>query len=81
MLLGLVALALTVAGVSALVRLRTWGWLAVGASAALALAGGHLVGPAVVPLAGSLAPTLAGVLLLAAAIPFAGPAARFLRRA
>jgi hypothetical protein len=81
MLLALAALVLTVAGVSALVRLRTWGWLAVGASAALALAGGHLLGPAVAPLAGSAAPTLAGVLLLAAAIPFAGPALRFLRRA
>jgi hypothetical protein len=81
MLLALVALALTVAGVSALVRLRTWGWLAVGASAALALVGGHLLGPAVAPLAVAPAPTLAGVLLLTAAIPFAGPAVRFLRRA
>lgn len=81
MLLALVALGLTVAGVSALVRLRTWGWLAVGASAALALVGGHVLGPATAPLAIGTAPTLAGVLLLAAAIPFAGPAVRFLRRA
>ena len=81
MLLAFAALALTVAGVSALVRLRTWGWVAVGASAVLALAGGHLLGSAFAPLAGNPAPTLAGVLLLAAAIPFAGPAFRFLRRA
>jgi hypothetical protein len=81
MLLAFVALALTVAGVSALVRLRTWGWLAVGTSAALALVGGHLLDPTVAPLAVVPAPTLAGVLLLAAVIPFAGPAVRFLRRA
>ena len=81
MLLAFAALVLTLAGVSALVRLRTWGWVAVGASAALALAGGHLFGPAAGRLAVAPSPTLAGVLLLAAAIPFAGPAVRFLRRA
>jgi hypothetical protein len=79
MLLALVALGLAVAGVSGVVRLRTWGWLAVSASAVVALAGGHLLAPAIAPF--SLAPDLAGVLLLAAAIPFVAPAARFLRRA
>jgi hypothetical protein len=79
MLLALVALALTVCGVSGLVRLRTWGWLAVGGAAAFALASGHFVAPAIAPMA--IAPTMASVLLLAAVIPFAAPAARFLRRA
>jgi hypothetical protein len=81
MFLAFAALALAVAGLSGLVRLRTWGWLAVGASAVVAVAGGHLLGAAVGPLAIAPAPTLAGFLLLAATIPFAAPAIRFLRRA
>jgi hypothetical protein len=77
-MLALVTLSLATAGLWGLVRLRTWGWLAVGASALVALAGGHLMVPMTAPL--GIAPDLAGVLLLAAALPFAAPAARFLRR-
>ncbi len=83
MLLALVTMALAVAGVSGLVRLRTWGWVAVGASGLFALCGGHLLAPMIAPTMAPLgmAPDLAGALLLAAAAPFALPAARYLRRA
>ncbi len=88
MLLALVTMALAVAGVAGLVRLRTWGWVAVGASGLVALCGGHLLAPMIAPTIGwmgmaptGMAPDLAAVLLLAAAIPFALPAARYLRRA
>jgi hypothetical protein len=78
MLLALVTMALALAGMAGLVRLRTWGWLAVGASGLVALGAGHLGAPSVASL--GIAPELAGTLLLAAAIPFAAPAFRFLRQ-
>jgi len=76
MLFAFVTLALAAAGLSGLVRLRTWGWMAVAAAGLVALGGGHLWAPSMAPL--GVAPDLAGILLLAAAIPFAAPAFRFL---
>ena len=48
MLLSLAALALVAVGLGGLVRLRTWGWLAVGASAVVTLVGGSLLASATV---------------------------------
>ncbi len=42
MVFSLAALGLTVLGLSGVVRLRTWGWLAVAGAAAMAFGGGHL---------------------------------------
>ncbi len=81
-LLSLVALALVVTGLGGLVRLRTWGWLAVGMSAVVALFGGGLLASATFH---SLAfpdfagPDLAICFLVAAAVPFVLPALRFVR--
>jgi hypothetical protein len=79
----LVAGLLGVAAVAALVKLRGWAPLAlVGAGVTLlAVGGGTLIGASAVGL-GSLpvaASTLAGALLLGAALPLAGPVWRFLR--
>jgi len=79
MILGLVTLALALVGLRGLVRLRTWGWMAVGGSALVALFGGRLATG--MPLLSVEGPDLAAVFLLAAALPFALPAVRFLRRA
>ncbi len=77
MILAFVTLALALAGLRGLVRMRTWGWLAVGGSAMVALFGGRLT--AGMPLLSVEGPDLAALFLLAAAIPFALPAVRFLR--
>jgi len=90
MLLSLAALALVAVGFGGLVRLRTWGWLAMGASAVATIVGAAswlasttfpafstAVAPAFLP--GFLGPDLAICFLVAAAIPFALPALRFLR--
>lgn len=71
------ALLLAAFGLRALVRMRTWGVLALGA------AGGLLVALAATDVASHsslyvLRPALAGTLLLAAAAPWAGPALAFL---
>jgi len=76
LLASIVALALTGLGIRALVQMKTWGVLALGAAGVLltTLAGVDLLqgdGIAV------LKPALAGVLLLAAAVPFAAPMARW----
>lgn len=74
---SIVALCLAGLGLRALVRLKTWGVLALAAAGVLltALAGfGALHG------APALQPALAGGLLLAAAVPFASPIARWVRR-
>lgn len=79
------ALALTGLGLRALVRMKTWGILALGAAGSLlvGMAGASAAGIAFAPLAtGSLAltlaPAIAGLLLLAAAAPFAAPIVRAL---
>jgi len=81
MLTGLVALALAGLGLRALVQLKTWGILALGAAGSLLLtqAGADAVMGgvtfAVVP------PALAGGLLVAAAVPFLAPMVRWIRAA
>jgi hypothetical protein len=82
MLLSLVALALVVTGLAGLVRLRTWGWLAVGTSAVVTLLGGGLLASATSPTFAFPAvagPDLAICFLVAAAVPFVLPALRFVR--
>ena len=85
MLLALVALALVATGLGGLVRLRTWGWLAVGTSAVVTLLGGSLLASATFPafafpaLSAFAGPDLAICFLVAAAIPFVLPALRFVR--
>jgi hypothetical protein len=72
------ALVLAVAGLGGLVRLRTWGVLALGAAGALLLA---LVGADVAAHGlGAIAirPAIAGSMLIAAAAPFFAPIVRFL---
>jgi hypothetical protein len=90
---ALAALVLAAAGLGGLIRLRSWGVMALGAAGVLAASLGdvvhfalhdrsyqfsHLVnGYAFVPFVGS---TLAFLLLAAAVIPFAGAMLRYLRR-
>ncbi|HVV52871.1 MAG TPA: hypothetical protein VHO06_24635 [Polyangia bacterium] len=74
MLVSLAALGLLAVGFGGLLRLRTWGWLAVGAAGLVAAVSAGALGGA--SFAGH---DLAAVLLLAAALPFAAPAVRFLR--
>lgn len=71
MALGIAALALTGLGMQALLRLRTWGVLAIAvAGTAFAVVGiDH----------GSLAGTLGGAMLLTASAPFAAPILRLIR--
>ncbi|HVY36473.1 MAG TPA: hypothetical protein VHM31_01015 [Polyangia bacterium] len=76
MLVSLAALGLTTLGLSGIVRLRTWGWLAVAGAAVMAFGGGHLATASALDVAG---PNLAGVLLVAATLPFVGPALSYLR--
>jgi hypothetical protein len=76
MVFSLAALALTTLGLTGVVRLRTWGWLAVAGAAVMAFGGGHLATASALEVAG---PNLAAVLLLTAAIPFLAPAASYLR--
>jgi hypothetical protein len=76
MLLSLAALGLTIVGLNGVVRLRTWGWLAVAGAAGMAIASDHLGGLSAFELAG---PRLASALLITAVLPFVLPAVRFLR--
>ncbi|MBX3157423.1 MAG: hypothetical protein KF773_15720 [Deltaproteobacteria bacterium] len=69
-LLAVAALVLAGVGLRALVRMKTWGVIAMGAAGTLLLAQAA-VSPAVTP-------AVAGGLLLAATAPFAGPMTRFL---
>jgi hypothetical protein len=76
LLAALVALCLTGLGIRALVRLKSWGVLALGAAGFVltAMAGVDLFqGDGNVVL-----PAIAGLLLIAAAVPFARPVARWL---
>jgi hypothetical protein len=80
LIVALVALGLVGFGFRAMVRLRTWGVLAVG------VAGGLLVGVAGIEMAtthanelAALKPALGGALLLAAAAPWLRPIARYVR--
>ncbi|MBS1119180.1 MAG: hypothetical protein H6Q90_1408 [Deltaproteobacteria bacterium] len=76
---SIVALALTGLGIRALVQLKTWGVLALGAAGALllTLAGVDLLQGDGLSVA---QPALAGSLLVAAAVPFLAPIARFAAR-
>jgi hypothetical protein len=78
------AAALGVAGVRGLVRLRSWGVLALGAAGVLVAAFGHVTSfasaPAVANVVDFVGPTLAGLFLAAAVLPFAGPVLRFVTR-
>ncbi len=76
MWLPLAALTLALVGMRGVVRLRTWGWLALAGTAGVLLGAGHLTGISAYDLA---SPRLATALLLAAVVPFAAPAIRFLR--
>jgi hypothetical protein len=77
MILSLAALALVGLGLGGLVRLRTWGWVAVGGAFVATVLGGNLLGSlSFTQVAGR---DLAIVLLFAAATPFALPALRFVR--
>jgi hypothetical protein len=86
---SLAAIALTACGLRGVIRLRSWGLLALGAAGVVVAFAGDIgafatasVGelgalPSWLELSG---PTLAFVCLAAAVTPFAGPALRFLRR-
>jgi len=86
---SLAAIALTAAGLHGLVRLRSWGIVALGTAGTLVLAFGHIGAfatqalgafgplPQLLELAG---PTMAFLFLTAAVLPFVGPTVRFLRR-
>jgi hypothetical protein len=83
-LTAIAAVSLTVVGLGGVVRLRTWGLVALAGALVMVLAGGELVGPRLalssgLPAALGLGPTLAAGFLLVAIAPFAGPVARFLR--
>jgi hypothetical protein len=79
-LLALAALGLTAAGLGGLVRLRTWGWMAVAAAAALVvssgLLGGHLGAIGLLDVPGR---DFSVLFLVAALIPFAPAAYRHFR--
>ncbi len=81
MMLGLLALALTGVGLRALVRMKTWGVLALGAAGSILLAqtGGHVVQHGMTT--SVIAPMLGGVLLIAATAPFLPAMFRYLRSA
>ncbi len=79
-LVGFAGLLLGVAGLTAVIRLRTWGVLALAAAAVTVAASAGappslLATPSVV-----LAPWIAAALLVAAVVPFVAPIARSLRR-
>jgi len=76
MLLSLAALGLTIVGLRGVVRLRTWGWLAVAGAAVAAFGSDRLAGLSTFEVAG---PRLATVLLATAVLPFVLPAIRFVR--
>lgn len=89
-LVAVAALALAGTGLRGIVRMRSWGVLALGGALAIVGAFGHVTGflaagagtldalPAAAVLVG---PTAAFALLAAAVLPFVGPVRRFLRRA
>ena len=70
LVISLALVALTGLGLRALLKLKTWGVLALGTAGFVLLALGSLDG--------LLTPALAGALLVSSAVPFAGPMARWL---
>lgn len=76
MVFSLATLGLAIAGLSGVVRLRTWGWLALAGTAGLLLGTAHLASFSTFDVAN---PDLATALLLAAVVPFVLPAIRFVR--
>ena len=79
MMVGLVALVLAGLGLRALVQLKTWGVLSIGAAGSILVAqsGADVVSSGMTT--GVIAPMLGGVLLLAAAAPFVPAMFRYLR--
>jgi hypothetical protein len=87
---GLCALALAGTGLRGVVRMRSWGVLALGGALAAVLAFGHVTAftaglhatgaPGAESLFELAGPTLAFACLAAAVLPFVGPVRRFLRR-
>jgi len=79
--LSLAAFVLAAVGLRGLVRLRTWGVLALGAAGALILAvvGADALGHGLGALA--IRPTIAGGMLIAAIAPYLAPIARFVTAA
>jgi hypothetical protein len=75
---SMVALILGVAGLAAIVRMRTWGLLALAAAAGTALAAS--LDSLSISTAWGPAPWIATALLAAAVVPFAAPILRSLRR-
>jgi hypothetical protein len=88
---GLAALVLAGVGLRGLVRMRSWGVVALGGALALVATFGHVTGFMAGLATGDIPPvgnlfelagsTLAFACLAAAVLPFAGPVQRFLRRA
>ena len=78
MVVSLAALVLVAAGLRGLVRMKTWGVLALGAAGALTLTmvGADVVSHGLSALA--IRPAIAGGMLIASAVPFVAPIARFL---
>jgi MFS family permease len=76
MLFSLAALGLTIVGLSGVVRLRTWGWLAVAGATVMAFGSDNLFSLSTSDIAG---PHLATALLAAAVVPFVMPAVRYVR--
>jgi hypothetical protein len=74
----IVAFALAALGLRGLIKLRTWSVLALGGAAAMTLTHVGLDAAAFGPGPYLVLPTLAGVLLCAAIVPFLAPIARYL---
>jgi hypothetical protein len=77
LVLSIGALALTGFGLRAMIRMRTWGVLALGSAGALLVALG--AADLAAHQAGALRPLLGGSLLMLAAVPFAAPVLRWFR--
>src|SRR5436190_5304584 len=85
---GVAALAFATLGLRGLVKMRSWGVLAIGAAALVVAATGHVGTAAFAPdcacralaSAPAASATLALMFLVAAVVPFVGPTARYLRR-
>jgi hypothetical protein len=81
LLASLVALTLTGLGLRALIRLRTWGVMALGAAGVLMLSIATADVATVGLTTAVMKPAIAGVLLIAAAVPFLAPMIRWVRTA
>ena len=81
LLASLVALTLTGLGLRALIRLRTWGVMALGAAGVLMLSLATADAATAGLTTAVMKPALAGALLIAATIPFLAPMLRWVRAA